>query len=122
MLEQEKRDVDSVVIGQKIKHFRKKQGLTQEQLAEKVGNGCSNKIISRYEHGLTQMSIGTYFAIIDSLGISPSDLAPNRFRSKSDQLYIAANDKYDALNREHRRMIDEIISALLKQEQDQSSR
>lgn len=40
------------ILGQKLKQFRKKKGLTQQQIADKVG--ISNVQIARYESNISQ--------------------------------------------------------------------
>ena len=54
-------------IGQKIKYFRKKRGMTQEELAEKVD--LSEKHISKIETGIHQPSIIAFFKIVKVLNI-----------------------------------------------------
>lgn len=44
---------DQEIIGENIRKARKAAYLTQEQLAEEMGGSCSNKVISRYESGIS---------------------------------------------------------------------
>ena len=58
-----------VTIGEKIKHWRQKKGLTQNQLAEKAGLTIAT--IGRIETGIRQGSnITTLQRMADALGIS----------------------------------------------------
>ena len=43
--------IDYKALGAKIKEYRKKENITQEQLAEKLG--VSNKTISKWETGVS---------------------------------------------------------------------
>ena len=60
-----------VEIGLKIAYFRKLNGLTQEQLAEKVG--LNSKYLSNIETPsvIQPISLKTLFAIADCLGVLP---------------------------------------------------
>jgi len=58
-----------VTIGEKIKHWRQKKGLTQNQLAEKAGLTIAT--IGRIEAGIRQgTNITTLQRIAEALGIS----------------------------------------------------
>ena len=57
---------DSFIIGEKIREMRNQAGLTQEQLAEKVGTKKS--YISRIENGKSDIQVGTLFRIFTGLG------------------------------------------------------
>jgi transcriptional regulator with XRE-family HTH domain len=60
-----------IEIGLKIAYFRKLNGLTQEQLAEKIG--INPKYLSNIETPsvIQPISLRTLFAIADCLGILP---------------------------------------------------
>lgn len=60
--------------GLNIGHIRRKRGLTQEQLAEKVG--ISTGYLGQIEapNMATNISLSTLFAIADSLGVSADRL------------------------------------------------
>ena len=61
-------------LGAKILYFRKKRGLTQEQLAERVG--ITAKYLSRIETGNfpNSVSLTTMMLIADKLSVHPSEL------------------------------------------------
>lgn len=52
------------VIGQKIKKARKESGISQEQLADKLGLS-GNNIISRWENGLGRISVDQLMKIAE---------------------------------------------------------
>lgn len=62
---------DKKYIAKKIKEYRKKNNLTQEQLAEKINIGT--KQISRIEVGSFYPSIKTFLKLIEVLNINLSD-------------------------------------------------
>jgi len=63
-----------IEIGLKIAYFRKLNGLTQEQLAEKIG--MNPKYLSNIETPsvIQPISLKTLFAVADCLGILPHKL------------------------------------------------
>jgi DNA-binding XRE family transcriptional regulator len=54
-------------IGKKVREIRKKEGLTQVALAEKIG--ISQQIISRIEKGIENISLSTLKRVADGLGV-----------------------------------------------------
>lgn len=62
--------VDAFILGEKLKEERRKAGLTQEQLAQKVGTKKS--YISRIENGHADIQLSTLFRIFQGLGRSVS--------------------------------------------------
>ena len=59
-------DVDAFILGERLKEERQKAGLTQEQLAEKIGTKKS--YISRVENGHADVQISTLARIFQGLG------------------------------------------------------
>lgn len=64
--------MDNVQIGKLIAELRKKQGLTQQQLADKLN--LSNKTISKWESGSGSPDISNLLTLADVLGISVDEL------------------------------------------------
>ena len=59
-------NVDAFILGEQLKAERKKAGLTQEQLADKIGTKKS--YISKIENGHTDIQLSTLFRIFSGLG------------------------------------------------------
>ena len=59
-------------IGAFISEMRKEQGMTQEQLAERLG--VSQKSISRWENGKTMPDLSLYEPLCEALGVQISEL------------------------------------------------
>ena len=76
-------------IGQYIASKRREQGLTQVELAEKLG--MSNKSVSKWERGVCLPDVSIYTELCDILGISLNefiageDLAEDRIIEKSEE-------------------------------------
>ena len=64
--------MDNVQTGKLIAELRKKQGLTQQQLADKLN--LSNKTISKWESGAGSPDISNLSILAEILGISVDEL------------------------------------------------
>lgn len=64
--------IDYSYIGQRIKQKRSEKGLTQEQLAEKIGIGASH--MSHLEGGKTVASMDVFIAMCNALECSADEL------------------------------------------------
>ena len=62
-------------IGQRIKALRKKNGMTQERLADHLG--VTDKAVSKWERGLSCPDILMLDELSASLGVSIADLFEN---------------------------------------------
>ena len=65
----------NILLGKKIKEIRKKRGLTQDFLAEKVG--IDAKHLSRIECGKNSLSLNLLYKICDVLNTDPCVLFDN---------------------------------------------
>lgn len=64
--------MDYFKIGQRIRKYRKAQGLSQEQLAEQIGISVTH--MSHIETGNTKLSLPVFVDIAEVLGIQTDDL------------------------------------------------
>lgn len=88
------------LLGQRIKEVRKSKGITQEQLAEKVGIGTSN--ISYIENGKFAPTIENFEKIVQALDVEPYELymfAPQKPINEIKQELFSALEKDDELLR-----------------------
>ena len=60
------RETEAFCLAQTLKEERKRAGLTQEELAEKIGT--KKTYISRLENGKADLQLGTLFRIFEGLG------------------------------------------------------
>ncbi len=72
---------DRYEIGQKIRERRQELGLSQDELADRIGT--SRNYISRHENGQHDMSACTLFQYAAALEIEPGALCPDRFRQEA---------------------------------------
>ena len=80
-----------MTIGERIKAARKKAGLTQKQLGEKMG--ISYQAVAQWENDLRNPKIETLRAIANALGVPVSDLTGtvNEIASRMDQQALQPN-------------------------------
>lgn len=68
------REAYAYCVGQMINDARKKEKMTQSELAEKVGT--NKTYISRIEKGVVEPGVGLFFRIIDALGLKVEIVKP----------------------------------------------
>lgn len=59
-------DCDAFILGEKLKAERQKAGLTQQQLADRIGTKKS--YISRVENGHTDIQLSTLYKLFQGVG------------------------------------------------------
>ena len=64
--------MDYILLGQRIRHFRLRLHLTQEQLAEKAGVSAS--FLGHIERGTRVASLETLMKFCTALEVTPNDL------------------------------------------------
>ena len=72
--------MDSNITGKKIAELRKQKGMTQQELADKVG--VTNKAVSKWERGLNFPDISIMGDLAEALGTDVADL----MESEEEQL------------------------------------
>lgn len=84
--------MDNIQTGKLIAELRKQQGLTQQQLADKLN--LSNKTISKWESGSGSPDISNLPILADALGVSVDELLRGEL-SKTDTVQnndVSKND------------------------------
>ena len=99
-------------IGKKIQFYRKKAGLTQDQLAEQID--ISKNHLSSIERGIYSVQIDTLVCIMNCLNCSADeifcDVIDKGTSFKSSLLY----DKIQALPTEEQIRILEVVETMVK--------
>ena len=102
-----------MTLASRIKDLRLDAGLTQEQLAEKIGVKKQN--ISRYESGRVEPNIRTAKKLADALGVSLEDMAAGVSSFSSPVPALSPDEEqlvqdYRALNKEGREYIRQTMA------------
>lgn len=96
-------------LGMRLKQVRESRGMSQRELAEAVGNHCTDKNISQYESGSRPMDADMFFSLVEALHVTPNELAPeNLLRNASSGM-----GNYAKLDGENQWMIDQFIGVIL---------
>jgi DNA-binding XRE family transcriptional regulator len=72
-----RREAYTYCMGQVIKDERKKEKITQAALAQKIGTDKS--YISKIEKGIIEPSVGTFYRIIEAMGLRVEIIKPVLF-------------------------------------------
>ena len=86
--------MDNVQTGRLIAELRKKQGLTQQQLADKLN--LSNKTISKWESGSGSPDISNLPVLAEALGISVDELLKGKINNSETDTYSEAAKDYSS--------------------------
>ena len=101
--------MDTVKIGKYIAGKRKALGLTQAQVAEKLG--MSDKSVSKWERGICLPDVSVYMALCEILGISLNefiageDIEPAEVVQKSEENLIQVTEDGEHRKRKLKKMI-----------------
>lgn len=102
-------------IGQKIKEYRKKSGLTQEELAERIG--LSTSYYSAIEQGMSFPRLENLIAIINGIGASAdqifADVIDNACETRASELSESIKD----LSIEEKRRILNVVETMVRDAQ-----
>lgn len=118
----------SMLIGEKIKKYRKEKGLTQKELADKIGKGFST--VQKYELNISQPPIDVLNRIADTLDIDVSKLfyIENTLNQSAEdeaqrqEMYLKelredTINKYDSLDPFGQKSANKYINFLAKDEE-----
>lgn len=81
-------------VGDKIKQFRKQHGLTQRELAKKIGKSANT--VSDYEKAISTIPTDTLFEISNVLGVTIDEFFPKSETKKEVEVHqplLESNEK-----------------------------
>lgn len=102
--------VDYLDIGKRIRSARIAKGITQEQLAERIGAGTTH--VSHIETGNTIPSLKTFIAILNALEISSDEVLCGNTNNSAYVFENELNQIVKDCSTEEMRVITETISGL----------
>lgn len=103
--------VDYPLIARRIKAARKRAGLTQEQLAEKID--ISTNAVAKLENNLMTASLQTLVSIANVLGIGMDYLLCENYpTNQEDNLDVFLNGLIDGLSQQDKEFIIHVINGL----------
>ncbi len=113
---------NKLIIGKKMQLARRKENLTQAQLAEIIS--VTTDHVSNMERGESYGSVETLINICNSLNISADFLFGNTIHKNSDVLDAIFDDEfvenYLKLNHHNKKTVHTIVTALAKEQKGQA--
>ena len=103
--------MDNKKIGKLIADLRKKQGLTQQELGDKVGVGF--RAVSKWERGITLPDITIINEVSRILGISSDELLAGELKEKEEEIHEIENHKKISISSKAKVIILVITSIIL---------
>lgn len=102
--------VDYYKIGQRVRHFRKAQGLSQEQLAEYAGISLTH--MSHIETGNTKLSLPVLVRLAEALHTGTDELLFDRPQNRKGIGEERVRKVLDACTPEEAGMLGEIVEGV----------
>lgn len=98
-------------IGKRIKEYRKKKGLTQEQLAEKVG--LSTNYVSAIERGVNALNLDKLVEVMNCLDCSADEIFVDVLKNSCEIKVSLLTEQISSLPEEEQERIFAIIQTLI---------
>lgn len=102
--------IDYAELGKRIRNERKRQNLTQEQLAELTG--ISDSFMGHIERGGRTLSIETLVKLANALNLSIEYIVCGKYNYQPDMLPSEIYDALDRLNDRQRKIFLSIMRTL----------
>lgn len=102
-----------MLIGNSIKHFRRKLGFTQSELAEKAG--ITQTHLSQVESGKKNAHTPTIKSLCESLGVPESLLYA--YAIDTEGITESKRPSFDIIKHSIKGLVDELIDDMVKQKQ-----
>lgn len=103
--------MDYYKIGQRIRKFRKAQGLSQEELAEKIGISVTH--MSHIETGNTKLSLSVFVDIANVLNVQTDDLLNDRNFGCISKAKGELSEILEGCSSEQLNIISDVVKSLL---------
>lgn len=105
-------NIDYKLIGEKIKSERKRAGLTQEQLSEKLD--VTVGYISQLERGITRISLDTLAKIATILECDVSSFLVNTAINHSNYLSDEINERIKSLTPRQKKLLINVLDSIIE--------
>ena len=102
-----------IILGNRIREYRKERGFSQEILAEK--SGVSTNTISRIEGGQMAMSVGILQKIVKALGVDANTLLGVSTEVNETKIWVSAfSSRVQALKENEQEILKHTMNALIE--------
>lgn len=104
--------MDEKSIGRRIQYFRKKKGLTQQQLAEMIDRSTNH--LSAIERGCHSVKLETLIEIINSLDCTADDILADVITSGYQIKSSRLSEELEQLSTEEQSRILDVVETMIK--------
>lgn len=102
-----------IILGNRIREYRKERGFSQEILAEK--SGVSTNTISRIEGGQMAMSVGILQKIVKALGVDANTLLGVSTEVNETKIWVSAfSSRVQELKENEQEILKYTMNALIE--------
>ena len=102
-----------IILGNRIRKYRKERGFSQETLAEK--SGVSSNTISRIEGGQMAMSVGILQKIVKALGVDANTLLGGSTEVNETKIWVSAfSSRVQELKENEQEILKHTMNALIE--------
>ena len=102
-----------IILGNRIREYRKERGFSQEILAEK--SGVSTNTISRIEGGQMAMSVGILQKIVKALGVDANTLLGVSTEVNETKIWVSAfSSRVQELKENEQEILKHTMNALIE--------
>ena len=102
-----------IILGNRIREYRKERGFSQEILAEK--SGVSTNTISRIEGGQMAMSVGILQKIVKALGVDANTLLGVSTEVNETKIWLSAfSSRVQELKENEQEILKHTMNALIE--------
>ena len=102
-----------IMLGNRIREYRKERGFSQEILAEK--SGVSTNTISRIEGGQMAMSVGILQKIVKALGVDANTLLGVSTEVNETKIWVSAfSSRVQELKENEQEILKHTMNALIE--------
>lgn len=102
-----------IMLGNRIREYRKERGFSQEILAEK--SGVSTNTISRIEGGQMAMSVGILQKIVKALGVDANTLLGVSTEVNETKIWVSAfSSRVQELKKNEQEILKHTMNALIE--------
>lgn len=102
-----------IMLGNRIREYRKERGFSQEILAEK--SGVSTNTISRIEGGQMAMSVGILQKIVKALGVDANTLLGVSTEVNETEIWVSAfSSRVQELKENEQEILKHSMNALIE--------
>ena len=99
------------IIGKRIQEFRKKKGMTQEELSEIID--ISPHSLSALERGIYNIKLETLVKILNTLDISADEVFCDLVNKSSAVSSNRLSDRLDSLTKEEQKKILAVVDTMI---------